>query len=332
MSPFDQWTTGLEVVHKHRDRIEGKRIAITGPTLGSIGGEVVLALAEANPAQLFILARSDTKADAVIAEFKQRQTRGSTEVHFVPCNLADLDSVRRAAAQIRIQALDGKLDVLFNNAGVHLIYPYRTTAQGFEYHFGVNHYSHFLLTAELWPLLRKAGEEAAVVTTSSTGCQMTPMLWDEISVVPHWSDGESYQPWFGYSISKLANSLFSVGLAARSAAAGIPIKTFAVQPGQPKTRLWDGVKDEGPTSVMEAFRLGKDGPLANYDMASDEKTVEQASSTLLAAAFDPSLKHISGRFLRNCAEYPVAAFALDKDDAHRLWALSEAAVGQKFDM
>ncbi|KAK0618487.1 hypothetical protein B0T17DRAFT_538064 [Bombardia bombarda] len=306
MSHFDQWTLGVDVVRKLREHIDGKNIVITGATLGSIGGAVFLALAEAHPAQLFLLGRSDAKTSAAIAAFQRIQQQrtstsfsspsgnidattaevaaaasstntSTTALHAIPCDLSDLSSVRLAAAAIRAQALGGKIHVLFNNAGVHLVYPYRTTAQGFECHFGLNHYAHFLLTAELWPLLcaaTTADNDAVIVTTSSSGCQMSPMLWDEIERLPQWGGGESYQPWLGYALSKLANALFTVGLARRIATAAegsdrlASVRAFAVQPGQPKTHLWDSVTEEGPTSVMEAFRLGKDGPLAGYDSMS----------------------------------------------------------------
>ena len=239
-------------------------VVIAGASPESIEGAVVEVLAEASPAQIFILGRSEPKGKSTIAVFKRvraavQPVLPPTELHFVPCDLADLQSVREAASTVRAKAKGGKVHVLFNNAGVHLIYPYKRTAQGFEYHFGLNHYAHFALTVELCSLLKAAGKDAVVVTTSSSGCQMSPMLWDQIESMPQWGGGGTYQPWLGYTISKLANSLFNVGLAKRITEADLKIRTFAVQPGQLRTHLWDGVTTEGPTSLIEAFRIGERG-------------------------------------------------------------------------
>lgn len=44
------------------------------------------------------------------------------------------------------------IDVLLNNAGV-MACPEAKTKDGFEYQLGVNHLSHFVLTAGLLPLM-----------------------------------------------------------------------------------------------------------------------------------------------------------------------------------
>lgn len=63
----------------------------------------------------------------------------------------------------------------------------------------------------------------------------------------------------------------------------------------------------------------------------ETKTLKSGCSTILVAALDPSLKDSSGSMLRNCSVYEsVKDYATDKDNAARLWSLSETLVGQTF--
>lgn len=52
----------------------------------------------------------------------------------------------------------------------------------------------------------------------------------------------------------------------------------------------------------------------------------------IVAGFDPSLLEKSGSYLMEgkIASDKAAPYALDKDNAKRLWELSEKIVGQKF--
>ncbi len=70
------------------------------------------------------------------------------------------------------------------------------------------------------------------------------------------------------------------------------------------------------------------------------KPVEAGAATQVWAAVAPELAEHGGRYLADCqlaetggnvADAGVESYALDKDDAARLWALSEELVGQKFD-
>lgn len=79
------------------------------------------------------------------------------------------------------------------------------------------------------------------------------------------------------------------------------------------------------------------------------KTLQQGCATGLVAALDPTIvgkkitsslrKYLlirtgsSGAFLQNCMLKPVEQdYAKGKENADRLWALSEKLVGEKFDL
>ena len=107
-------------------------------------------------------------------------------VTHVDCDLADFDSVRRAAAQVAAETKDSGLDCLCNNAGVMALAD-RATKDGYDVQMQTNHLSHFLLTRELYPVLLKAAElreEARIVNHLSIqnridiltirGCQYKP--------------------------------------------------------------------------------------------------------------------------------------------------------------
>ena len=83
-------------------------------------------------------------------------------MHVVSLDLADLASVRKAAAEDILARWD-RLDVLVNNAGGTWS-ARQETAQGFEYTFGVNHLGHFFLTNLLLDRLRSTGARPASST------------------------------------------------------------------------------------------------------------------------------------------------------------------------
>lgn len=85
---------------------------------------------------------------------------------FVELDLADLSSVRKAAAEIKGKI--EKLDILVNNAGVMAVKDFTKTIDGIEMHFAANHIGHFLLTNLLMDKLF-AAEEARIVNVSSGG-------------------------------------------------------------------------------------------------------------------------------------------------------------------
>ena len=70
-----------------------------------------------------------------------RQVTGNERVHMLEVDLASLASVRRLADNYR-KKFD-RLDVLINNAGGYFGYR-KSTEDGFERTFGVNHLSHVI--------------------------------------------------------------------------------------------------------------------------------------------------------------------------------------------
>ena len=67
-------------------------------------------------------------------------------------DLGDFESVKQFSGKIFVE----KVDFLVNNAGIMGIPERKTTKQGFEMHYAVNHLGHFYLTHLLWSKLQKS--------------------------------------------------------------------------------------------------------------------------------------------------------------------------------
>ena len=84
--------------------------------------------------------------------------------------------------------------------------PERTTADGFEMQFGVNHLGHWALTAQLMPALLRA-DAPRIVSVTSTAHHMGRAV-DPNNPNLH----GRYRPSHTYGQSKLANYHFAIGL------------------------------------------------------------------------------------------------------------------------
>lgn len=61
------------------------------------------------------------------------------------------------------------------------------------------------------------------------------------------------------------------------------------------------------------------------------KTIEQGASTTVVAAFNPRIEERNGFYLSDCGiDETVSPYAVDVENAERLWKLSERLVGQEF--
>jgi NAD(P)-dependent dehydrogenase (short-subunit alcohol dehydrogenase family) len=189
---------------------------------------------------------------------------------------------------------------------------------------GVNHFGHSLLTLLLAPNLEKAakpGRTARVVQLTSGSHRQSAMRWNDV----HFRS-TPYDRWEAYGQSKTANALFAVEFSKRFADRGVTAN--AVHPGGIRTRLQRHVTPE------ERLRRGW-GP---EDQPSPKlKTLEQGASTSVWAALGAELEGIGGLYLEDCAQaLPAEAgqayggvwpWALDPEEAARLWSLTRETVG-----
>jgi len=92
--------------------LEGKVILITGGNTG-LGKETVLQLAKHKPKEIFLAARTASKAEAAIDDIQRIVP--SSNVSFIQLDLTSLQSVKEAAFELKRRS--DRLDILINNAG-----------------------------------------------------------------------------------------------------------------------------------------------------------------------------------------------------------------------
>jgi NAD(P)-dependent dehydrogenase (short-subunit alcohol dehydrogenase family) len=312
--PFGPETTVDEVLEGID--LSGKVFVVTGSSAG-LGAEAVRGLAKAGAH--VVMAARNTEKNGKVAEAIRAEVPGAS-LSSVAIDLADLKSVRRAAAEI-LEA-NPRIDGLINNAGF-VGGPRVITPEGAELHFAANHIGPFLLTNLLMPAL-KAAAPSRVVILSSNGHRMGGFDFDDLdfSIRP-------YNHWMAYSQSKLANVYHAVALAKRLAGTGVTVN--AVHPGVIRTEVFRDVsKDE---EMMVTGWAESNG--------SALKSIAQGAATEVWAAVSRELDGVTGAYLEDCrvAEQVPATVvsavgvipeALDIAAADRLWAISETIVGQAF--
>lgn len=290
---------------------------VTGASAG-LGEETVRALASKG-AKVFMVARQADKLQAAAERVRSQVTGAQLEV--VAIDLADLASVRAGAKAIN-NNID-QLELLINNAGL-MACDFSTTAEGCELQFATNHIGHFLLTMLLAPALI-AAKAARVVNLSSGGHKASPVDFDDL----HYQH-KAYDKWQAYGQAKTANVLFTVALAKRLADKGV--QSFAIHPGSIVTKLGRHLNaDDIKEMTAEAKKAGTH---IRY------KTIPQGAATSVWAATSPALNNKTALYLEDCHVAPLAqegidggymAYAIDDNEAEKLWQVSESIVAEKFD-
>ena len=294
----------------------GRIALVTGGNSG-IGWDAARVLATLG-AQVLLACRSPERGNDAVRRI--RAICPEADVTFLALDLADLDSVRSAAARFRSD--HARLALLINNAGLMAI-PEQRTAQGFEMQLGVNHLGHFALTGLLLPALR-AAPGSRVVTVSSTGHRPGRIRFDDLN----WQSG--YKPWAAYFQSKLANLLFTYELQRRLDATRVATAALAAHPGGSKTNLGH----ENPGGLINAA-LQRLRPLIERFVL---QSSEMGALPTLRAAVDPEARggeyYGPGGFGEQTG-HPVrvdsSKRSKDVEVAQRLWRVSEELTGVAYD-
>jgi retinol dehydrogenase-14 len=283
--------------------MQGKVVVVTGSNSG-IGKETAAAMATLG-ATTVLACRNRQKAEEAAADV--RAASGSDDVHVVFLDLADLSSVETAAAELTSRW--DRLDVLVNNAG-GIWSARQLTTQGLELTFGVNHVGPFFLTALLLDRLRQA-DSARIVNLASVGHHMalTGMNWNDLQ-------GEKRYSAFGaYAQSKLANVLFTRGLATRLA--GTNVTANAVHPGPVSTGFG---MDGDMTGIMD---------WGNRVLRRFEISAASGAATSIYLAASPEVEGRTGGYYVRSKPGHVSLRARSDGDADQLWDVTEKLITER---
>ena len=270
-----------------------RTVLITGATSG-IGKATALALAKLGDT-VVVHGRDAARTAATVAEI--RAATGNDRVTSLLADFASQAAVRAMVTEVR-ETL-ARLDVLINNAGG--IFARKTTVDGLEHTFAVDHLAPFILTAGVLDLL-KASAPSRVITVSSAAHAMGAINFDDLQ-------GErKYRAMSAYAQAKLANILFAKELARRLEGTGVT--SNAVHPGGVATRF--GI--EGPAWMRIGARLAHP-----FEMSADKSARQLA---WLATA--PKLAATTGQYFSGGKVNQGSARSRDMATAARLWEVSEA--------
>lgn len=91
------------------------------------------------------------------------------------CDMRSLKSVHEFCT--KILESESRLHILINHHTV-MWYPLQRTNEGHEWHWGINHLAHFVVTQLLMPLLLRGTPDARVITLSSSWHAKGEISWD----------------------------------------------------------------------------------------------------------------------------------------------------------
>jgi NAD(P)-dependent dehydrogenase (short-subunit alcohol dehydrogenase family) len=329
-SGFNATSTTKDVI-KGID-LTGKTAIVTGGYNG-LGLEITKTLTSAG-ATVIIPAKDFEKAKTNLA--------GIDNVELEKLDLTDPISIDSFSEKFLVSGRP--LHILINNAGI-MWTPLQRDSRGYESQFSTNHLGHFQLTAKLFPALKKANG-ARVINISSSGHYFSPIHFEDINYI-----NREYNKFEAYGQSKTANILFTIELDKKAQPFGV--RVYTLHPGLIlETNLGRHLTFDDYVAMGAVNADGTPNPEADAASKKIQKTTEQGAATTVWAATSQLLQNIGGVYCENVevAEFDanfynsgewqsnmfglkgVAPFALDKEEAKKLWTLSEELTNVKFDL
>ncbi|MES0490042.1 MAG: SDR family NAD(P)-dependent oxidoreductase [Leptospirales bacterium] len=309
------------VLQNHTQDMTNKVVVITGTTSGTgyvcaremakLGGSVVL------------LNRESERSVSSFKNLKAEVSDGKFDS--ITCDLQDFDSVRKAIDEIKSKY--EKVDVLCNNAAVMALKD-QATKDGYDIQMQTNCISEFLLTKELFPLLRKS-KEARVINHSSNARLGNPLDIKYFGKNGGNLGGDGNEEensnfsgprWQRYHQSKLANCAFTYGLKQKLEQHNINnVISLLAHPGLALTNL-----------RFQTIETG--GMETNSPIMGNAQTAEDGALGIIRACSDKEAK--SGNFYgpkewTGFAEVlPPEDLLLDPENIRINWEGCETAVGE----
>jgi len=292
--------------------LRGKKIIVTGAAVGSIGFATAKILASRGAA-VVVTTRSQPEVlkTALDVALKNAGVQGNIAAHTL--DLCQADSVARFVDWY-IATQGEQLDILINNAGIHLDLRSQwqqpnLTNDNFEIHWRTNYLGAAHLTALLLPLLIKTAKQSG----NARVVNVVSMLHTRGKNKYFFQPQETYNSWVAYGNSKLALVHNTFELQRRYASAGL--QAYCLHPGA----VFTNIADKGLEGHTVLNRLRKIfSPVEAFFLL----TPEEGAQTQIHCATDPDVK--GGLYYRQCRPAPVSDESADAQVSVKLWDNTQA--------
>lgn len=273
---------------------------------------------------------SGSDIDVVLgARGTDRKVPGGVEVRAL--DMASLGSVRSFAEAVIGSLAERRIDYLVLNAGTRVSATGKTSADGFELTFAVNHLAHYLLCRLLLPYMSKGGR---IVITSSNMHDppmksLAPIGMDPDRLAsPEKGDGRSGVR--AYCASKLANIMTALFLANMEEVKERGVDVVAFNPGLTggssgsdatrAQRFWVALMMQTVFRLVGLFRK-------EFIMNPPEHAGEMFAGVVLGNTRPPGGKYYVSLVLGEPTFPDPSELARDPISQHRLWVASARMVG-----
>ena len=287
--------------------LTGKSYIITGANSGA--GFEASRVFLSKGAKVVMMNRNPDKSLAAIENLKQ-EFGSDADVTFVSMDLAVLDSVREAAAEVL--GIVSHIDALICNAAIAQVATQKITVDGFESQLGVNHFGHFLLCGLLFERVEES--EGRIVVVGSNGYKMglKKIQFEDLNF------DKNYSPWNSYAQSKLAQMMFAYELQRRVQAASKNVQVQVCHPGASRTNL---LEDNASRATKLLWNLLSRFIAQSAERGSWPEVMCATEDGLKSAAlYGPTRRAETVGPIDEC---PLEELALNEEAAAKLWTLSE---------
>ena len=301
--------------------MDEKIVAITGTTSGT--GYITARTALILGATVIMMNRKSTRSDKAMEQLMEEFP--DAKLSQIECDLQSFESVKAACEQLLQEYADTGIDVFAGNAGVMALKNYQTD-DGYDVQMQTNHFSHFLIVKELFPLFVKSskrnGGDTRIVMHSS-GARNFPksdLKENYFSKNPQGNGNNGLGRWKRYQQTKAANCVFTAALAEKLQGSGI--KAVVAEPGLAATNLQTTTNKDGGMGKM----------LGRVLFALRGQSAEDGSMPLIHCVMAENVEN--GDFYGpRTSKGPVRKKKLDtylqsKKNKELLWRKSEEAVGE----
>jgi len=275
------------------ESMDGRTCVITGATSG-VGYQAAIRLAKAG-ARIVMIVRDKDKAEKLCNEIR---TISGNEPDYHIADFSHLEQVRRAAGTIL--AKHPRIDVLINNAGVHMT-TRKLTGEGHEMAFCVNHLASFLITSLF---LKRMVESAPsrIIQVNSEGHRFNGLKIEDLT----WAN-RRYRGLAAYGASKTAQLMTVWEFNDLLKGTGVTIN--AMHPGAVKSNI--GRNNGILYNLYSRFFVQ---PLLKDPKISGEAIYYLASSA--------DMEGVSGRFFNLTNEEKPAPHARNREMGRQIFQIS----------